>query len=111
MSNNLSLHNVNEYTDAELYSILDLVNPTDRELEAKILMQIHKYENIGTKAAQRLAKFFDDIYNYFFESDDDIEGFTEQNETNNENVDNANNSYNLSTTTDVSGNRQIEKES
>jgi hypothetical protein len=70
MSNNLPLYNVSDYTDAELYNILDLVNPTDRELEAKILMQIHKYENIGTKSAQKLARFFDDIYNHFFETDE-----------------------------------------
>lgn len=100
MSNNHSLHNVNEYTEAELYSILDLVNPTDRELEAKILMQIHKYENIGTKAAQRLAKFFNDIYNYFFETEDEIEGFTEQNETDDVVTEDVN------TSMDISGNRQ-----
>lgn len=70
MSNNLPLYNVNDYTDVELYNILDLVNPTDRELEAKILMQIHKYENIGTKSAQKLARFFDDIYNHFFDTDE-----------------------------------------
>ena len=73
MSNNLPLYNVNDYTDVELYNILDLVNPTDRELEAKILMQIHKYENIGTKSAQKLARFFDDIYNHFFETDEDAD--------------------------------------
>ena len=80
MSNNLPLYNVNDYTDVELYNILDLVNPTDRELEAKILMQIHKYENIGTKSAQKLARFFDDIYNHFFDTDEgedegDVEGY------------------------------------
>jgi len=71
MSNNLPLYNVSDYTDVELYNILDLVNPTDRELEAKILMQIHKYENIGTKSAQKLARFFDDIYNHFFDTEED----------------------------------------
>ena len=76
MSNNLPLYNVNDYTDAELYNILDLVNPTDRELEAKILMQIHKYENIGTKSAQKLARFFDDIYNHFFDTEEgEAEGY------------------------------------
>jgi hypothetical protein len=80
MSNNLPLYNVNDYTDVELYNILDLVNPTDRELEAKILMQVHKYENIGTKSAQKLARFFDDIYNHFFDTEEDedeaqVEGY------------------------------------
>jgi hypothetical protein len=87
MSNNLPLYNVNDYTDVELYNILDLVNPTDRELEAKILMQVHKYENIGTKSAQKLARFFDDIYNHFFETEEEeeeeeaLEGYANQDET------------------------------
>ena len=40
-------------------------------------MQIHKYESITTKSAQKLVLFFDDIYNHFFENEDgdDIEGF------------------------------------
>jgi len=80
MSNNLPLYNVNDYTDAELYNILDLVNPTDRELEAKILMQVHKYENIGTKSAQKLARFFDDIYNHFFETEEEEEAEEEEEE-------------------------------
>jgi hypothetical protein len=86
MSKNLPLYNVNDYTDVELYNILDLVNPTDRELEAKILMQIHKYENIGTKSAQKLARFFDDIYNHFFETEEnegeeaEMEGYANQTE-------------------------------
>lgn len=79
MSNSKSLYNVNDYTDVELYTLLDLVNPTDRELEAKILMQIHKYEKIGTKSSQKLSSFFDDIYNHFFVSEDEdvVEGYTD----------------------------------
>ena len=76
MSNSQPLYDIQGYTDVELYEILDLVNPTDRELEAKILMEIHKYENINTKSARKLAVFFDEIYNHFFESEDDVvEGF------------------------------------
>ena len=37
------LYDISSYSDDELYEILDLVNPTDRELEAKTLMMIHKY--------------------------------------------------------------------
>ena len=111
MSNNLPLYNVNDYTDAELYNILDLVNPTDRELEAKILMQVHKYENIGTKSAQKLARFFDDIYNHFFdmeegEDEEDVEGYTNQGET----VGDASKKYQLKTDNDPSGTRQEKKE-
>ena len=72
------LYNISGYTDPELYEILDLVNPTDRELEAKILMEIHKYEKIGTRASKQLSRFFNDIYEHFFdvEESDVEEGFT-----------------------------------
>lgn len=83
------LYNIEEYTEQELYDILDLNDPTDRELEAKILFMIHKYQKTGTKASKKLVAFFEDIYDYFFqdeenEEDDDIhesvqekqEGFT-----------------------------------
>jgi hypothetical protein len=76
MSSKQGLYDIQEYTDNELYDILDLVNPSDRELEAKILMEIHKYENINTKSARKLAIFFDEIYNHFFETEEDVvEGF------------------------------------
>jgi hypothetical protein len=76
MSNTQPLYDIQGYSDNELYDILDLVNPSDRELEAKILMEIHKYENINTKSARKLAIFFDEIYNHFFESEEDVvEGF------------------------------------
>ena len=35
-------YNINNYNDEELYSILDLINPSDRELEAKINSLIYK---------------------------------------------------------------------
>ena len=38
------LYNIEEYTEEELYDILDLNNPTDRELEAKILYMVHTIE-------------------------------------------------------------------
>jgi len=117
MSNNLPLYNVNDYTDVELYNILDLVNPTDRELEAKILMQIHKYENIGTKSAQKLARFFDDIYNHFFDTEegedegeeDALEGYANQGETLDEYVGDASKKYQLKTDNDPSGPRQLNR--
>ena len=34
------IYNIQDYSDDELYDILNLTNPTDRELEAKILMMI-----------------------------------------------------------------------
>ena len=41
------LYEISNYTTDQLYEILDLDNPSDRELEAKILMMIHKYENMN----------------------------------------------------------------
>ena len=37
------IYNITSYSDQELYAILDLTNPTDRELEAKILHMIKSY--------------------------------------------------------------------
>lgn len=67
-------YDINQYTDAQLYSILDMNNPTDRELEAKIIHLINKYENMQTESGDKLAFFFHNIYNHFF-NDDETEGF------------------------------------
>jgi hypothetical protein len=67
-----NLYDVNSYTDKELYDILDLVNPTDRELEAKILTMVNKYTRMaGNMSADMLAQFFIDIYARFFELSED----------------------------------------
>jgi hypothetical protein len=65
------IYDINKYTDEELYNILDLTNPTDRELEAKIFFLIHKYENMQNQSGNELANFFKEIYNHFFETSDD----------------------------------------
>ena len=67
------LYNINDYTDEEIYEILDLLNPSDRELEAKILFFIQKYENIGTESSEKIVKFFEDIYSHFFDTDEGYE--------------------------------------
>jgi hypothetical protein len=74
------LYKIKDYSDAELYEILDLNNPTDRELEAKILMMIHKYENSKAKSSKKLVKFFEDIYEHFFDDSDEelYEEFTDR---------------------------------
>jgi hypothetical protein len=76
MSNKRSqadLYNVETYTDQELYDILDINSPTDRELEAKIIFLIKKYKNMQNTSGNELAKFFTDIYNHFFEDSEDNE--------------------------------------
>ena len=71
------IYKVSSYSDDELFAILDLTNPTDRELEAKILHMIWKYENFGNESGDRLVRFFKGIFDHFFdESESDIvEGF------------------------------------
>ena len=80
------MYDINEYTEGQMYDILELVNPTDRELEAKILSYIRKYENSADKSVEnsKLLKFFEDMYDYFFEEQEEssaddgevIEGMT-----------------------------------
>lgn len=76
-------YNIKTYTDQECFDILNLNNPTDRELEMKILSFMDKYE---TKSP-RLYEFFESMYDRFFSSADDdddtdadgedlVEGFT-----------------------------------
>lgn len=59
-------YDINRYTDSELYDILDLVNPTDIVLEAKIVQMINRYNNIQNDSGKRLSQFFRDIYDRFF---------------------------------------------
>ena len=61
-----SMYDINKYTDQELYSILDLCNPSDKELEAKIIQMINKYIRIQTEDGKSLAIFFNNIYERFF---------------------------------------------
>jgi hypothetical protein len=61
------IYDVNKYTDEELYNILDVVNPSDRELEAKLFQMIKKYQNMQTDSGNKLAWFFNAIYGRFFE--------------------------------------------
>lgn len=76
----METYEVNNYTDEQLHDILDMNNPTDRELEAKIIQMMRKYENNLTQIGRQLYTFFDNMYKRFFntESEDDenlIEGF------------------------------------
>lgn len=64
-----NLYNVSEYTKAELIDILDLFNPSDRELEAKIISCINKYAMSGEDHATTMVRFYEDIYDVFFDTD------------------------------------------
>ncbi len=64
-------YDINNYTDQECFDILDLDNPTDRELEMKILQFMDKYE----EKSKRLYSFFESMYDRFFLDDNEVEGF------------------------------------
>ena len=68
-----SMYDVSTYTDVELFNILDVDSPTDRELEAKIIFLINKYRNVQNASGDQLADFFEKIYRRFFEADDEGE--------------------------------------
>ena len=83
MNKNLQndMYTINKYSDEELFNILDVNSPTDRELEARILFLVNRYENMQNKSGDELATFFKQIYNHFFDTSDDenelMEGFEE----------------------------------
>ena len=61
------IYDINKYTEKELFGILDLNDPTDGELEAKIISLYNRYRNMQNSSGNQLAKFFKDIYERFFE--------------------------------------------
>lgn len=79
-----NLYDVTQYSDDELYAMLDLNNPSDRELEAKILLTIDKYSSLKNDEAEKIKGFFEDIYSHFFESDNIIEGMVDKDENDEE---------------------------
>jgi hypothetical protein len=66
------VYNVDNYTERELFEILDIINPTDKQLEVSIYKNMEKHKNNSP-----LHNFFKDMYNRFFDNDDDeeVEGF------------------------------------
>jgi hypothetical protein len=70
MTTKKDIYDVSSYTDTELYNILDISNPTEKELEAKIIFLINKYANIQNESGYQLAIFFQEIYKRFFLQED-----------------------------------------
>ena len=84
----LDMYDVNSYSEDELINnILDLNNPTDRELEHKIMSLYNRYRIIDSKEGQQLAKFFLDIYNRFFDDPSDSDDEDSIDEENNDETD------------------------
>jgi len=71
--NEEDLYNIEKYKDEDLYDMLDMNNPTDRELEAKIVIMINKYSEIEGEDAKKLKNFFEQVYDHFFEEEDNDE--------------------------------------
>lgn len=64
--------NIDKYSDNELFNLMDLNNPSDRELEARIIMLMNQYES-----ETDVYRFFEDVFDRFFSHNEDIiEGFT-----------------------------------
>jgi len=65
----MAYEDISTYTDKELYEILDLDNPTDGELEAKIIQKINQYKDSIKENDKLLASFFSSVYDHFFDAD------------------------------------------
>jgi len=71
--NSDDVYDIHRYTDEQLMNILNLTNPTDHELEAKILQMIRRYSNIQNESGTKLAHFFNRVYEHFFDTSDDLQ--------------------------------------
>lgn len=69
----MDLYDISQYSDEELYRMLDLDHPSDRELEAKIISLLHKYQEMANPMGVQMYQFFNNVYHHFFEDDDDEE--------------------------------------
>jgi hypothetical protein len=58
-------YDIKTYSDQECFDMLNLNNPSDRELEMKILQYMDNYE----QKSKRLYKFFESMYDRFFSED------------------------------------------
>jgi hypothetical protein len=65
-------YDINQYSDEQCFEVLGLNNPSDRELEMVILQQMDKYE----EKSKRLYRFFEQMYDRFFDTGEEVEGFT-----------------------------------
>ena len=78
------IYDITKYSDNELFDILDLVKPTDRELEAKIIIMIKRYSEMSGEESRKNTIFFQSIYDHFFENGEEDENEEEEEEEENE---------------------------
>ena len=86
------IYDITKYSDNELFDILDLVKPTDRELEAKIIIMIKRYSEMSGEESRKNTIFFQSIYDHFFENGEEDEN--DEEEENGENGENGENKKN-----------------
>lgn len=70
MAGSIDIYDVSQYSDLELFNILDINNPTDGELEAKILSQIDQYSKDDNPLSKQLSVFYNNVYDRFFGEDE-----------------------------------------
>ena len=64
-------YNIKNYSNEELYNILDLNNnPTDRELEASIIQKIKQSRALNSDSGKKITEFFVSIYDHFFNEEE-----------------------------------------
>ena len=67
----MDVYNIEDYTDDELITILDLdSNVSDTALEAAIIQQIQKHMFLRSETGRKMFQFFKDVYAHFFEIDE-----------------------------------------
>ena len=65
------MYDLSDYTDRELFQLMDLDDPSDRVLEMKIHMLMEKWESIDNPFGKEMYEFFTNVYNHFFENQED----------------------------------------
>ena len=74
MDQDKNIYDVASYTDDELFQLMNISNPTDRELEHKIYTLMNKYQEQPI-----IYQFFNNVLKRFFDvEDDDIDGRNEE---------------------------------
>jgi len=68
MDDDDDVYNIEKYTDEELIHLLDIQpNSSDREIEAKILLNINKFKHMETPDSEKILLFFENVYSRLFE--------------------------------------------
>lgn len=117
--NEIDVYDVSKYSNKELYDLLDLPlnangEPTQGELEAKLIQQLQLYQNIQAGQGQKMFQFYNDIYKHFFDSgeisDEDWTDNPEVEKTDNDQLFQDQTEVKKDSTKDTKGNIEYTKE-